>query len=332
MFSQRKAIYKKIEAGRKTSVIAYSTSNRQGCGSQISADVPDVLLEHLDCIGNTDRISLILYTLGGDTLAAWNIINLIREFCKELEVIIPNKCRSAGTLMALGANVIIMTKQATLGPIDPSLNSPLNPIIPHSNPAQQLPVSVESVKGYFDMLKEEVGAKGEQALASAYLKLTDTVNPLVLGDIFRVKKQITMLAEKMLAMHSEDKNTTDKIISFLCSDSGSHDYTLNRTEARSLGLCVESPNPQMYVLLKKWYNDIVEELKMNEPYLPQNELCGLTEKDYMIPRGIIESVKYGESCFISEGRLTQNKITGPMGVQYQIQDNRIFTGWRKMKC
>lgn len=94
------------------------------------------------------KISLILYTCGGDTLAAWNIINLFREFCDELEVIVPNKCRSAGTLMALGANCVTMSKQATLGPIDPSITRSMSPIIPGSNPPQKLPISVESVKGY----------------------------------------------------------------------------------------------------------------------------------------------------------------------------------------
>ena len=331
MFSQRKKIYKKIELERNTKVIAYATSDRQGMGTQIGADVPDVLLEHLDCIGNTHKISLFLYTLGGDTLAAWNIVNLIREFCKEFEIIIPNKCRSAGTLMALGANVIVMTKQATLGPIDPSLNSPLNPEIPNSNPPQRIPVSVESVKGYFDMLKEEVGADDKQSLSAAYNNLTETVNPLVLGNIFRVKKQIIMLAEKMLAMHSVDDSIANRIISFLCSDSGSHDYTLNRTEARDLGLNVESPNEQMYQMIKSCYNSIKSELKIDEPYMPQNELNGLQEKEYLHRRGIIESVRFGEHCFVSEGKLTQKTVQiNSVMKQNQIQDERKFDGWRKV--
>lgn len=264
MFNQRRKIYEQIERERNTRVIAYVTSNRQGLETQIGADVPDILLEHLDQIGSVQKISLILYTLGGDTLAAWNIVNLIREFCKEFEIIVPNKCRSAGTLMALGANNIIMTKQATLGPIDPSLNSPMNPIIPNSNPPTKLPVSVESVKGYFAMLKKEVGVQTNKALSEAYLKLTETVNPLVLGDIYRRKNQIIMLAGQLLNMHSVTKSTAEKIISFLCSDSGSHDYTINRTEARNLGLPIESPTDHLYQLLKSWHTDVIGELEINK--------------------------------------------------------------------
>lgn len=134
MYLDRKRFYERIEHERNSKVIAYVTGDRPGLEAQIGADTPDIFLEHLDAIGKVDKISLVLYTCGGNTLAAWNIINLFREFCNELEIIIPNKCRSSGTLMALGANSIIMTKQATLGPIDPSITRAMSPVIPNTNP------------------------------------------------------------------------------------------------------------------------------------------------------------------------------------------------------
>lgn len=43
-------------------------------------------------------------------------------YCDELQVIIPHKAHSAGTIISLVANEIIMIKQATLSPIDSSIN------------------------------------------------------------------------------------------------------------------------------------------------------------------------------------------------------------------
>ena len=80
MYADRKKIYEKIEKERNSKVIAYVTGDRPGLETRIGADTPDVFLEHLDKIGKVNKISLILYTCGGDTLAAWNIINLFREF------------------------------------------------------------------------------------------------------------------------------------------------------------------------------------------------------------------------------------------------------------
>lgn len=196
------------------------------------------------------------------------MVNLFREFCDELEVIVPNKCRSAGTLMALGANCVTMSKQATLGPIDPSITRSMSPIIPGSNPPQKLPISVGSVKGYFSLLKEEVGAKGDDAISAAYIKLSEYIHPLVLGDVYRTQKQIQMLAEKLLRMSYRNKKDIKNIVSFLCSDSGSHDYTISRTEAKSLGLNVKSPSEEIYIGMKGWYEDISKELELKNPYDP----------------------------------------------------------------
>lgn len=311
-----------------TVIIAYVTGDRPGMGAQIGADTPDIFLEHLDVIGKVDKISLIIYTCGGDTLAAWNIINLFREFCNELEVIVPNKCRSSGTLMALGANSIVMTKQATLGPIDPSITRSMSPIIPNSTPPQRLPISVESVKGYFSLLKEEFGASSDAALSAAYTKLAEYIHPLVLGDVYRTQKQIQMLAEKLLRMHNVEDQTIKHIVSFLCSDSGSHDYTINRTEARNLGLSVETPTQETYNELKAWFMDVVNELELRNAYDPAKIIGADQKVDYLFKRCLIESVAYGQDAFISEGTLIKDTVVVNGTPRTSIGNNLRYEGWR----
>jgi len=90
-----------------------------------------------------------------------------------------------------------MTKQATLGPIDPSINTRLNPQIPGALPQNTHPVSVEAVKGYIAFAKEELAIKDDTALANIMVKLSDVVHPLVLGEVYRSRAQIKMLAEKL---------------------------------------------------------------------------------------------------------------------------------------
>jgi hypothetical protein len=328
MYADRKRFYQKIEGERNSKVIAYVTGDRPGMGAQIGADTPDIFLEHLDVIGKVDKISLIIYTCGGDTLAAWNIINLFREFCNELEVIVPNKCRSSGTLMALGANSIVMTKQATLGPIDPSITRSMSPIIPNSTPPQRLPISVESVKGYFSLLKEEFGASSDAALSAAYTKLAEYIHPLVLGDVYRTQKQIQMLAEKLLRMHNVDDQTIKHIVSFLCSDSGSHDYTINRSEARNLGLSVETPTQETYNELKAWFMDVVDELELRNAYDPAKIIGADQKVDYLFKRCLIESVAYGQDAFISEGTLIKDTVVVNGTPRTSIGNNLRYEGWR----
>lgn len=158
MRQNRIELYKQIETERKSKLLVYITSTRSGLETQIANDILPKFTEHLDKLGDTDKITLYLYTNGGNTLAAWSLVNLIRSFCKNFEVIIPANCFSSGTLICLGSDSIVMTKQATLGPIDPSVNGPFNPNVPGINdPNAKLPVSVEFVNAYVEMAKETFG-------------------------------------------------------------------------------------------------------------------------------------------------------------------------------
>lgn len=185
MFEDRLKSYEKLEADRNSVVITFITGDRRGLETKISSEAFDLFVHHLDHIGVVERLTLYLYTRGGDTLAAWSLINLLRIFTDYLEVIVPSKAHSAGTLLCLGADSIMMTKQAALGPIDPSVHTPLNPQIPGAAPNAKVPVNVESINGFIEFARKTLG-KGAD-LQQIFLHLASTVHPLVLGDAFRAR-------------------------------------------------------------------------------------------------------------------------------------------------
>ena len=309
--------------------MAYITGDRPQWEAQIAAEVFDYFSDHLDSINVVDKITLFLYTRGGDTLAAWGLTNLLRLFCEELEVVVPSKCYSAGTLMALGANRIVMTKQAMLGPIDPTVINSLNPKL-DDNPLSpaRAPVSVEAIKGYIQLAKEEFGIKDDESLAKVLLALSDKVHPLVLGQVTRSSHQIKMLAKRLLHHQVSDDGVKDRIVEFLCTETGSHDYTINRREARELGLSIEIPDDDLYSLIKQIFEDIREELCLTEAYDPHRLLGDKEQVDYAHTRVLVESVTGGTHRFVSEGALLRVKIPqGPIE-QTGIHDNRKFEGWR----
>ena len=319
MYRQRLALYKELEKEFESKVLVYFTSDRRNMEAQIAPDVIDYFIQQLDKIGVSDSISLVLYTRGGNTAAAWNIVNLLRMYCDTLQVIVPYKAHSAGTIISLGANKIIMTKQATLSPIDPSINTPLNPILPMG--MGTFPVSVEAVKGYLEFAKEELNIKDDMALANILIKLTEYVHPLVLGQVYRSKSQIKMLAEKLLVNQVNAPEKVQEIISFLCSESGSHDYTINRREAvENLGLKVEKPTEHQYKIINAVYSDICDELELNRAFNPM-EINGA----FSVRRSILESLSGGSDYFITEGQILHGVDQNGNNV---IQNNVTFEGWR----
>lgn len=339
MYQDRLENYKWLEQNRNSKLLVYFTGDRLGMETQIAPDVLEYFSEQLDKIGKVEKISLFLYTRGGDTMAAYSLVNLIRQFCSEFEIIIPSKARSSGTIISLGADKIMMTKQATLGPIDPSLNSPLNPQNPQipNNPQARIPVSVESIQGFFDLAKNELKLNDEKNLKDVLINLADKVHPLVLGNVYRSRTQIQMVARKLLQkqLGADQVENIDKIIAFLCSDSGSHDYAIYRNEARDeLGLSIEKPNDQQYEKIKSVFDDIRDELKLLEPFNPNVELGTNATTNYSCRRVLLESIEGGTDVYVTEGALikTNQVINQPPPLppinRSAIENQLNYEGWK----
>lgn len=331
MYSDRKTLYRQIEQSRNSKVIAFITGDRPGLETQIHSEVYDYFVSHLDLIGVVPKITLYLYTRGGSTLAAWSIVNLIRQYCDDFEIVVPSKAHSAGTLMCLGAGTIVMTKQATLGPIDPSVNTPLNPQIPGAPNDARFPVSVEAINGLFDLARDYLQITRPTELNSLLEKLMGHIHPLVLGEVYRSRSQIQMLARKLISGQINDQEKINRIVSFLCSESGSHDYTIHRREARdSLGLNIEKPDDNLYILIKSIYDDVAKELELHSKLDPESVIGAQQQQaSYSFKRCFLESVAGGSHYFITEGIYARLQITNQLGIaQTAIQDRRSFDGWR----
>ncbi|MFA6711783.1 MAG: serine protease [Candidatus Caldatribacteriota bacterium] len=325
MFKDRLVYYKQLEKMTESVLLVYFTGDRPGFQTQMGQDVYDLFVDQLEAIGKVNRISLFLYSRGGDTNVAWSLCNLIRSYCNELYVIIPSRAHSAATLLSLGADKIYMTKQATLSPIDPSINTPLNPSGPNTN--EKLPVSVESIKGFIQLAKEELGIIGSEESAEVLAILAKEIHPLVLGDVFRARSHIRMLARKLLEIHFKaNTEIIEKISNFLCSDSWNHHYSINRKEAKeSLGLIIEIPNDEMYSLIKLIYDDISAELLLRESFNPAAILGDKDQVLYSFKRALLETMAFGQYSFITKGKI--DKIVSENEMAIQIHENRYFEDW-----
>lgn len=120
-------------------------------------------------------------------IPAYRIAKLIREYCEEFNILIPFRAHSAGTLLALGANNLVMNKLGELNPVDPSTVNMFNPVLrppPHgdlSDPRNRIPISVEEVTSHFDLSKEKVGLVSENDRLEVFRVLAKKREPLALA-------------------------------------------------------------------------------------------------------------------------------------------------------
>jgi ClpP class serine protease len=66
-------------------------------------------------------LDIVLHTPGGLVLAALQIARAIRSHKAKVTVLVPHYAMSGGTLIALAADEIVMSRHSVLGPIDPQL-------------------------------------------------------------------------------------------------------------------------------------------------------------------------------------------------------------------
>lgn len=73
----------------------------------------------LESVGEADNMDLLVQSGGGVGTVAEKIVEMIRHYCKnQFRVIVPNLAKSAATMIALGADKIVMGVTSELGPID----------------------------------------------------------------------------------------------------------------------------------------------------------------------------------------------------------------------
>lgn len=227
-------VIKAIEELNKSKVICYITNDNPVFSGEIAADVYPIFFDVLEEIGNTDRIDLFIFSQGGDTLVPWKLVNLIRGYTKEFNVLIPFHANSAATLIALGANKVYMTKLADIGPIDPTLTGPFNP---KNDNGEVLGLSVEDVIGYYELAKNIMNLKSESSILKTFEMLSNDVNPIALGSIYRSYNQIRILARKLLELHLDAEKDTvliNRVIENLTEKLYNHRHLIVRDEARDI--------------------------------------------------------------------------------------------------
>lgn len=70
------------------------------------------------------KVLLVLATLGGDADAAYRIARFLRRSYEHFTVFVPSLCKSAGTLLCVGAREIVMSETGELGPLDVQVRNP----------------------------------------------------------------------------------------------------------------------------------------------------------------------------------------------------------------
>lgn len=289
---KRKSLIKQIEEERDSRIITYITGDRPGLMAEMADDAVRPVVEQLRRLGSLEKLDVFLYSRGGGIDVPWQLVSAFREISEEWSVLIPFRAYSATTLLALGADEIIMGPQAQLGPIDPSLTQ---------HPLQGIgKVPVEDVMAFIDFMRNKVGLSDQLALTNGLANLVGRVDAVTLGTVYRTYSHIRDTARKIIQSRKEPPTSSDidQIISTLAEKVYAHGHAISRTEAKVIGLPVESPLASLEDTMWNLLLEYESHMKLLEPWDPQAVLGEKEEAEEKCVVAMIESTAASHECII----------------------------------
>jgi ClpP class serine protease len=180
-------------------------------------------------------LDIVLHTPGGLVLASLQIARAVRYHKGKVTVFVPHYAMSGGTLIALGADEIVMSPHAVLGPVDPQIG--------------QFPAaSLLKVLG-----RKPIGEIDDETLVFA------DVGEKAIG-------QLTGSVQELLSRTQTPEKAKD-LAALLATGTWTHDYPITLEEGRKLGLNISSAIPSDVVQLMSLYPQPVRRQPSVE-YLP----------------------------------------------------------------
>ena len=214
---------------------------------------------------------LLLTTNGGDADIAYQIARFFHGLFQKLYLFVPVKCKSAGTLLALGASEIIMGGVSELGPLDVQLmqrdeigkrRSGLVVRTAFKGLAEETLRAYEKVMlGIktrsrqtisFEVASDIAATIATGIMAPVYAK----INPETLGNDLRDLEVARAYGERLIKY---GKNATREAVRRLVEDYPSHGFIIDKAEATELFANVSEPAAKVYDLMFALGNKIYSE-------------------------------------------------------------------------
>jgi hypothetical protein len=276
LFDRTQALIAEVTSLLGGPVIAY-WNNPMGsvCHNDVVA-----LYEILGKLGQHETLYLFLKSAGGTGQASLRIVNLLRQYCHHLVALVPLECASAATMIALGANEILMGPLAYLTAVDTSLTHALSPL---DRDNDRVSVSLDELTRVIRLWQNEQQS-GERE--NPYRALFQHVHPLVIGAVDRAESLSIMLCKELLAYHMADEAAAAQVANTLNAKYPSHNYPILFEEARRIGLKtghLPAPVNTLLLELNECYSEMGQRATtdFDEIHSHSNEILNIWESRAM---------------------------------------------------
>lgn len=227
---------------------------------QIVEKEANTLLASVRAVENKrENVVLVLVTDGGDPDAAYQIARCLKRYYKKLILFVFGHCKSAGTLIAVAADEIVMSDIGQFGPLDIQLadKNELLGQTPALDITQSLATLSTTTFDFFlgNFVKLEPGRSLNTKIASEIAialtlgilePIARQIDPILIG---RVERSMKIAHEYSKRLNPDFKNIKQLVEGYY-----SHSFVIDYDEAKNLFSSVRKPKP-VEEELEKWLSN-----------------------------------------------------------------------------
>ena len=208
------------------------------------------------------NVILILVTVGGDANAAYRIARCLQELYERFVFFVSGYCKSAGTIVSLGAHEIVMSDRGELGPLDAQLQKEDELFQTRSGLTVLSALSTLHQQAYdayeHFLLQTKFRSRGEITTKTAnqtaatltgelFGRVYEHIDPMHVGEAGRFLKVAHQYGQILQRQCGNCKpGTLDK----LTTQYPSHSFIIDRLQAKELFVDVRSPLPEEIEMIR----------------------------------------------------------------------------------
>jgi hypothetical protein len=222
--------------------------------SEIRRPMDDVIIQQCNKLNRRQNVTLILVTEGGDPDAAFRISRCFQEMYENFTCIVPSYCKSAGTLVVIGANELVVCNAGELGPLD--IQMAKKDEIAEFQSGLTVMASLKALheksfsafEHFFLTIKKksrgtitlrtatEISAK---LTAGLFAPIFQQIDPMHVGEAFRAT---AISREYGRRLNIGSHNLSEQALDWLIAGYPTHGFVIDRNEATALFENVRGPN------------------------------------------------------------------------------------------
>lgn len=258
----------------KTDVFVYA--------GQISVGGYELFCERLKEGKKSERVLLVLATPGGDPHAGFRIARALQHTYDHFELLVPRFCKSAGTLVALGAQKLYLDDMSELGPLDIQIKK--NDEVVGRNSGLDILQAVNYLQGqtltafqtYLVGLTQEVGLSTKVAseissnlTTGLFEPISAQIDPVRLAEMQRATEVAFEYGSRLA---ETGKNLKSHGLQLLVNGYPSHGFVIDRKEAKTIFHKVFKPTGFLAQFSQAVRDATEEHMNARQPIIQRLEL------------------------------------------------------------